>query len=62
MVHLARQLSATHIQEAMNTAAYRGHTHIVRLCYNYTKVYNEVMECAVGGYEEVGRLCRELEA
>ena len=29
MVYLAPQLGANHIQEAMNTASYGGHTHIV---------------------------------
>ena len=60
MVHLVRQLGTTHVQEAMNIAAYGGHAQVVRLCYNYDKVdIDEVMEWAVeGGHKEVVRLCQ----
>ena len=48
MGHLARQLSATRIQEAMNMAAYGGYIHVVRLCHNYDKVnLEEVMVWAM---------------
>ena len=60
MVHLARQLSATHVQEAMNMAACRGHARVVRLCRNYDKVnLDKVMVWAAeSGHEEVVRMSR----
>ena len=64
MVHLARQLGATHTKKAMNMAAYGGHTHVVRSCYNYDKVnLDKVIEWAAeGGHEALVHLCRELGA
>ncbi|XP_062506262.1 uncharacterized protein LOC134182838 [Corticium candelabrum] len=65
MVPLARKLGSTHIQEAMNMAAYGGHEHVVRLCYNYGDMFDpdEVMErAAEGGHEHVAHLCRKLGA
>ena len=35
MVHLTRQLGASHIQKAMNLAEDGGYLHVVRLCHNY---------------------------
>ena len=63
MVHMARQLDATHVQEVVHMAAYGGYAHIVRLCHNYDQVeIDEAMVWAAdGGHEEVVRLCRELE-
>ena len=45
IVHLARHICATHVQDAMNMAVYGGHNYFVRLCCNYDKVdLDEVME------------------
>ena len=43
-------MAGTHIQEAMNMAAYGGHAHIVRLCRDYDRVnLDEVMVWAAEG-------------
>ena len=63
-VYLALQLGANHIQEAINTASYGCHTHIVQTCHGYDNVdLDEAMEWAAeGGHEEVVRLYKELGA
>ena len=64
MVYFALQLGANHIQEAMKTAFYGGHTHIVQMCHGFDNVdLREAMEWyAEGGHKEVVRLYRKLGA
>ena len=68
MIYLALQLGANHIQEAVNTASYGGHAHIVLMCHASLRPWlcsyvdlDEAMEWAAeGGHEDVVRLYKEI--
>ena len=64
LVELCRKWGATNFDEAMESAAFRGHVEIVKLCKNWGATnFDEAMECAaLEGYVEIVKLCKKYGA